>query len=158
MYEHIQYVQMAAETFSVGDKVVGSVGMGGLATALTIGMVAGIKDPKGAGKIRRKLDSTQATVMGVAAGTCYMAAGSIWTVGASVSNGFAQIFTGGGFGTAGMGAVSLLLALVMYFREARPGAAALTGILAAGVWAQAGGIWGLPQALVLTGVHAVGMA
>ncbi|WP_432091039.1 hypothetical protein [Streptomyces sp. NRRL F-5630] len=157
MYEHIQYVQMAAE-FTVGNRVVGSVGMGGLATALTIGMVAGIREPKGKGKLRKKLDSTQASVLGITAGTCYMAAGSIWTVGESISDGFAQVFTGGGFGTAGLGAVSLLLALVMYFREARPGAAAFTGILAAGVWAQAGGIWGLPQALVLTGVHAVGMA
>ncbi|MFB7747668.1 hypothetical protein [Streptomyces sp. NPDC056132] len=154
-----EYVTLAAESFSVGDKIVGSVGMGGLATALTVGMVAGIKDPKGGkGKIRRKLDSNQASIMGVAAGTCYMAAGSIWTVGQSLSNGFAGIFTNGGFGTAGLGGVSLILGAVMYFREARPGAAAFTGILAAGVWAQAGGIWGLPQALVLTGAHAVGMA
>lgn len=155
MYEH---VQLAAEAFSVGDKIVGSVGMGGLASALTVGMVAGIKEPKGAGKIRRKLDSTQASVLGVAAGTCYMGAGSIWTVGEGLSDGFSQIFTNGGFGTAGLGGVSLILAAVMYFREARPGAAAFTGVLSAGVWAQAGGIWGLPQALVLTGVQAMGMA
>ncbi|AZK98790.1 hypothetical protein GTW66_13985 [Streptomyces sp. SID5473] len=155
MYEHIQ---IAAETFSVGDKVVGSVGMGGLATALTVGMVAGIKEPKGAGKIRRKLDSNQASVIGIVAGTCYMGAGSIWTVGEGLSDGFASVFTNGGFGHAGMGAVSLLLGAVMYFREARPAAAAFTGILAAGVWAQSGGIWGLPEALVLTGVQSLGMA
>ncbi|MGK5500510.1 hypothetical protein [Streptomyces sp. URMC 125] len=156
MYEH---VQLAAEAFSVGDKIVGSVGMGGLATALTVGMVAGIKEPKGGkGKIRRKLDSTQASVLGVAAGTCYMGAGSIWTVGEGLADGFASVFTNGGFGHAGLGAVSLVLAAVMYFREARPGAAAFTGVLAAGVWAQAGGIWGLPQALILTGVQAMGMA
>jgi hypothetical protein len=156
MYEHIQ---LAAETFSVGDKIVGSVGMGGLATALTVCMVAGIKEPKGGkGKIRRKLDSAQASGLGVVAGTCYMSAGSIWTVGKGLSDGFASVFTNGGFGTAGLGGVSLLLAAVMYFREARPGAAAFTGVLAAGVWAQAGGIWGLPQALVLTGVQAMGMA
>ncbi|MGW1306503.1 hypothetical protein ACWD5R_43685 [Streptomyces sp. NPDC002514] len=154
VYEHIT---LAAETFSVGDKIVGSVGMGGLATALTVGMVAGIKEPK-KGKIRRKLESNQAAVLGVAAGTCYMGAGSIWTVGESLSSGFAQIFTNGGFGTAGMGAVSLLLGAVLYFREPRPGGAAFLGVLTAGVWAQAGGIWGLPEALVLTGVHAVGMA
>lgn len=155
MYEHIQ---LAAETFNVGDKVVGSVGMGGLATALTVGMVAGIKEPKKGGKIRRKLDSTQASVLGVTAGTCYMSAGSIWTAGGGLSDGFASVFTNGGFGEAGLGGVSLVLGAVMYFREARPGAAAFTGILAAGVWAQAGGIWGLPQALVLTGAHALGMA
>ncbi|MEU5431017.1 hypothetical protein AB0H73_36185 [Streptomyces olivoreticuli] len=155
MYEH---VQLAAEAFSVGDKIVGSVGMGGLATALTVGMVAGIKEPKGKAKIRRKLDSTQATVLGVTAGTCYMGAGSIWTVGKGLSDGFASIFTNGGFGHAGLGAVSLMLGALMYFREARPGAAAFTGVLAAGVWAQAGGIWGLPQALVLTSAQAMGMA
>ena len=52
--------------------------------------------------------------------------------------------------------LSLLLACLMYFRELSPGKAAITGIIAAGVWAQAGGIWGLPQALILTGAHAVG--
>ncbi|MFJ2818305.1 hypothetical protein [Streptomyces sp. NPDC087294] len=156
MIEHIQSVQLAAE-FSVGDRVAGTVGMGGLATALTVVMVAGIKEPK-KGKIRKKLEPNQAAVLGVAAGTCYMTAGSIWTVGGALSDGFAQIFTNGGFGTAGMGAVSLILGAVLYFREMRPGAMAFTGVLAAGVWAQAGGIWGLPQALVLTGVHAAGMA
>jgi len=158
VYEHIQYVQMAAE-FSVGNQIAGTVGMGGLATALTVALVAGTREPKGGkGKIRKRLDSTQAMVLGVTAGTCYMSAGSLWTTGKSLSDGFAQVFTGGGFGSAGLGAVSLILAAIMYFREPRPGAAAFLGILAAGVWAQAGGIWGLPQALILTGTHAVGMA
>lgn len=150
-------VQLAAASFSVGGKIAGSVGMGGLALVLTVIMVAGIKEPKN-GKIRRRLTSNQASILGVAAGTCYMSAGSIWTVSGGLSSGFASIFTNGGFGAAGMGAVSLLLAAVMYFREARPGAAAFTGVLAAGVWAQAGGIWGLPQALVLTGVRALGLS
>ncbi|MEU9237138.1 hypothetical protein [Streptomyces subrutilus] len=153
-----EYFTLAAESFSVGDRIVGTVGMGGLATALTVAMVAGIKEPKKGGKRRRKLESTEASIIGVVAGTCYMGAGSIWVAGESLSDAFAQVFTGGGFGTAGMGSVSLILAAVMYFREARPGAAAFTGVLAAGVWAQAGGIWGLPQALVLTGAHAIGMA
>jgi hypothetical protein len=43
----------------------------------------------------------------------------------------------------------------MYFRELAPGKAAFIGIVAAGVWAQSGGIWGLPQALILTGAHAI---
>jgi hypothetical protein len=160
MYEHIQ---LAAESFNVGGKIAGTVGAGGLATALTVGMVAGIREPKGGGegskkgKIRRKLTSTQASVMGVTAGTFYMTAGSVWTVGKGISDGFAGIFTNGAFGTAGLGAVSLILGAVLYFREPKPGAAAFTGVLTAGVWAQAGGVWGLPQALVLTGAHAVGM-
>ncbi|MFD6415985.1 hypothetical protein [Streptomyces sp. NPDC060194] len=163
---------LAAEAISVdGGRILGSVGAGGIATAITVGLIAGIREPKGAaagpaggapggggkkGRIRRKLTSDQAQWTGVIAGTLYMVAGSLWTVGGQVSDAFASVFTGGGFGTAGMGAVALLLALIMYFRELTPGKAAITGIVAAGVWAQAGGIWGLPEALIITGANAIG--
>jgi len=163
----------AAPAISVeGGRILGTVGAGGIATALTVILVAGIREPKGGGgaagpgggggggkksRIRKRLTSDQAQWTGVAAGTFYMGAGSIWTIGTNVSNAFAGVFTGGGFGTAGMGAVSLGLAALMYFRELAPGKAAFTGIVAAGVWAQAGGIWGLPQALILTGAHAIGV-
>lgn len=156
-----------------GGKILGSVGAGGIALVLTLILWTGIRDPKGGGgagpraegagggggkksRIRKRLTSDQAQWVGVAAGTFYMVAGSIWVVGKNLSDAFASVFTGGGFGTAGMGAVSLLLASIMYFRELSPGKAAVTGIIAAGVWAQAGGIWGLPQALILTGAHAIG--
>lgn len=163
----------AAPTISVeGGKILGSVGAGAIATVLTAVLWLGIRDPKGGGgggapggqgggggkksRIRKRLTSDQAQWTGVAAGTFYMVAGSIWTVGKDLSTAFASVFTNGGFGAAGMGGVSLLLASVMYFRELAPGKAALTGIVAAGVWAQAGGLWGLPQALILTGAQAVG--
>ncbi|MEU2730096.1 hypothetical protein ABZ650_20505 [Streptomyces griseoviridis] len=152
----------AAPAISVeGGRIAGSIGAGGLATALTIIMIVGIREPKGSagggkGRIRKKLTSDQAQWVGITAGTLYMVAGSIWTVGRNLSDAFASVFTNGGFGAAGLGAVSLILAAVLYFREMTPGKAAFTGILAAGVWAQAGGIWGLPQALILTGAHAVG--
>ena len=160
----------AAPAVSVeGGKILGAVGAGAIATVLTLILWIGIRDPKGGGgdgpggkgggkksRIRKRLTSDQAQWTGVAAGTFYMVAGSIWTVGENLSDAFASVFTGGGFGTAGMGGVSLLLASLMYFRELAPGKAAVTGIIAAGVWAQAGGIWGLPQALILTGAQAVG--
>lgn len=161
----------AAPAVSVeGGKILGSVGAGAVATVLTLILWIGIRDPKGGGgggpkgeggggkksRIRKRLTSDQAQWTGVAAGTFYMVAGSIWTVGEDLSDAFASVFTGGGFGTAGMGGVSLLLAALMYFRELAPGKAAVAGIIAAGVWAQAGGIWGLPQALILTGAQAVG--
>ena len=160
----------AAPAVSIeGGKILGSVGAGAIATVLTLILWIGIRDPKGGGggpkgeggggkksRIRKRLTSDQAQWTGVAAGTFYMVAGSIWTVGENLSDAFASVFTGGGFGTAGMGGVSLLLASLMYFRELAPGKAAVTGIIAAGVWAQAGGIWGLPQALILTGAQAVG--
>lgn len=169
MIEHI--VTAAAPAISVeGGRILGSVGAGGIATALTVILIAGIREPKGGGgagpggggggkkgRIRKKLTSDQAQWTGVAAGTFYMTAGSLWTVGKSVSDAFSGMFTNGGFGASGMGGVALLLAGIMYFRELTPGKAAVTGIVAAGVWAQAGGIWGLPQALILTGAHAVGV-
>ncbi len=168
------YTQLiaAAPAISIeGGRILGSVGAGGIATALTVALVAGIREPKGApaaaggapagggkkGRIRKRLSSDQAQWTGVAAGTFYMTAGSIWTIGRNVSDAFAGMFTNGGFGQAGMGAVSLILGALMYFRELSPAKAALTGIVAAGVWAQAGGIWGLPQALILTGAHAIGL-
>ncbi|MEV7389604.1 hypothetical protein [Streptomyces sp. NPDC091215] len=168
----IEHITAAAPAISVeGGRILGTVGAGGIATALTVILVAGIREPKGAAagaapggqggskksRIRKRLTSDQAQWGGVTAGTLYMTAGSIWTIGQNVSTAFATVFTNGGFGAAGMGAVSLGLAGLMYFRELSPGKAALTGILAAGVWAQAGGIWGLPQALILTGAHAIGL-
>lgn len=171
MYEHIM---AAAPGISVeGGKILGSVGAGGIALALTVILIAGIREAKGApaaagpggasagggkkGRIRKRLTSDQAQWTGVAAGTFYMTAGSIWTIGRNLSDAYAGIVTNGGWGQAGMGAASLVLAALMYFRELAPGKAAFIGIVAAGVWAQAGGIWGLPQALILTGGHAIGL-
>ncbi|MFI7293986.1 hypothetical protein [Streptomyces sp. NPDC050121] len=165
----LQHLAAAQEISVEGGRILGTVGAGGIATALTVILVAGIREPKASGgapggggggkksRIRKKLTSDQAQWTGVAAGTLYMTAGSIWTVGGNLSDAFATVFTGGGFGSAGMGAVSLGLAALMYFRELSPGKAAFTGILAAGVWAKAGGLWGLPQALILTGGHALGI-
>ena len=167
----IQYLAAAPAISVEGGKILGSVGAGGIATVLTLILWVGIREPKGGGsggapgaqggggkksRIRRRLTSDQAQSIGIIAGTLYMAAGSIWVVGKNLSDAFASVFTNGGFGSAGMGAVSLILLSVMYFRELSPGKAAITGIVAAGVWAQAGGIWGLPQAVILTGAHAVG--
>jgi hypothetical protein len=155
VYEHVQYVEMAAEAFNMGGRILGSVGAGGLATALTVGMVAGIKEPKAAeggkktGKMRRRMSSDEAAITGLIAGTLYIVAGSIWTVGNEISRGFASIFTDGGFGNAGLGGVSLILTAYLYFRAPRPGWSAFLGILMAGVYAAAGGLWGLPQFLVL---------
>jgi hypothetical protein len=160
----------AAPAVSIeGGRILGSVGAGGIATALTLILWVGIREPKGGGgdgpggkggkksRIRKRLTSDQAQWTGVIAGTLYMVAGSIWVVGKDLSDAFSSVFTNGGFGAAGLGAVSLLFASVMYFRELSPGKGAFTGIVAAGVWAQAGGIWGLPQALILTGAHAIGL-
>lgn len=175
MLEHIAAAAPAvAPAVAIdGGRILGTVGAGGIALALTAALVAGTRGgggsgaaaaagalPSGGGKksrIRKKLTPDQAQWTGVAAGTFYMTAGSIWTIGGQVSDAFSQVFTGGGFGSAGTGAVALILGGTMYFREFSPGKSALLGILAAGVWATAGGIWGLPQALILTGAQAIGL-
>ncbi|KAK1176703.1 hypothetical protein B7755_052155 [Streptomyces sp. NBS 14/10] len=160
MIEHFGEM-LAAPPVGIQGPLLGSVGAGGVAVALTAGLIAGIREPKGGeggkkGKIRKRLTSSQASVMGVSAGTFYMTAGSIWTAGEQVSDSLSRVITDGGFGTAGTGGVSALLAAVMYFREPRPGLAAVIGIVSAGVWASAGGIWGLPQALLLQIADALG--
>ncbi|TXS78679.1 hypothetical protein [Streptomyces sp. sk2.1] len=155
MLEHIETAQALAAGIE-GGKILGSVGSGGLAIGLTAVLVTGIREPKKGGKVRRKLSPTEASVVGVTAGTAYMAAGSIWTTGKDLSEAFSAMFTQGDFGSAGLGGVSLFLAAIMYFREMRPGFAALTGIVAAGVWSQAGGIWGLPESVILTTAGALG--
>lgn len=171
MIEHLIIVAAPAAVSVDGGRILGTVGAGGIATALTVALIAGTRSggaapaaaggaPGGGGKkprIRKKLTSDQAQWTGVAAGTLYMTAGSIWTVGGQVSTAFSQVFTNGGFGAAGSGAVALGLGAVMYFREFSPGKSAILGILAAGVWAEAGGLWGLPKALILTGAHAIGL-
>ncbi|MEW1719796.1 hypothetical protein [Streptomyces sp. NPDC093109] len=160
----LDIITLAAPISIDAGKVLGTVGAGGIALALTGAMIAGIREPKGGdgggkkGKIRKKMTPDQAQWTGIAAGTFYMAAGSIWTVGGQLSEALSSLFTGGGFGEAGTGAVSLLLAAIMYFREMTPGKSAVTGIVTAGVWASAGGIWGIPQALILTGAGALGIA
>jgi hypothetical protein len=166
-----QFISAAPAVTVDNGRILGSVGAGGLALALTVILIAGIREPKGApaaaggapagggkkGRLRKRLTSDQAQWTGVAAGTLYMVAGSIWTIGKNLSDAYAGMVTNGGWGHAGMGAASLVLAALMYFRELAPGKAAFVGIVAAGVWAQSGGIWGLPQALILTGVHAIGL-
>jgi hypothetical protein len=171
--QHIEFITAAAPAITIeGGRILGSVGSGGIATALTVAMIAGIREPKGGGgagaggaptggkkgRIRKKLTPDQAQWTGVAAGTFYMAAGSFWTTAGQLSGAFSELITNGGFGQAGTGAVSLLLAALMYFREMPPGKSAFTGVIAAGVWASAGGIWGIPQALVLTGAGTLGIA
>lgn len=144
MFEHIETAQALAAGIE-GGKILGSVGSGGLAIGLTAVLIAGIREPKKGGKVRRKLTPTEASVVGIAAGTCYMAAGSIWTTGKDLSEAFAGIFTDGDFGATGMGGVALFLGALLYFREMRPGFAAVTGIVTAGVWAQAGGPGDCPR-------------
>lgn len=138
-----------------GAAVFGSIGAGGLALALTVLLVLGCR---GRGKIR--LETGKAKLVGFAAGTAYMAAGAVWanpekfTQQSLAGLGVGQ--SGGPFGTIGMGAIALLLLIIMYFAPLKPGRAGILCILAAIVWATAGGLWALPGDLVGTAFVALG--
>lgn len=171
MIEHLITTAAPAAVSIDGGQILGTVGAGGIATALTVALIAGTRGggaaPAAAGgapgsggkksRIRIRLTSHQALTLGITAGTFYMTAGSFWAVGRQISDAFTGMFTGGGFGPFGVGGVALLLGGLVYFREFSPGKSAALGVLVAGVWAAAGGIWGLPQALILTGAQAIGL-
>lgn len=134
----------------------GSLGAGGLALALTALLILGIR---GRGKVRLSRD--HAAIVGFLAGTAYGAAGSIWaTAPDATRQGLAGLGVGradGPFGTVGLGAVALLLVLWLWFGSPGIRTAGLVGIVAATVFAAAGGIWAIPANLVATGFVSFGL-
>ncbi|RMI44461.1 hypothetical protein EBN88_05310 [Streptomyces triticirhizae] len=154
---------------TIGGKILGTVGAGGIALALTAALVAGIRQPKagGGGKgeggggartaLRHRLTSDQALWTAFCAGTLYAAAGAFWSAPEQVSMSLAQVITDGGFGSAGLGGVALLCGIWVALRKLAPWKAAFMGIFMATIWAAAGGIWGIPKYLIMAGAHAVGI-
>ncbi|MDF3141493.1 MULTISPECIES: hypothetical protein [unclassified Streptomyces] len=151
-------------------RVLGTVGAGGCAFAGTVYLWTGTRPPKskkagvgdGAGggaktKQRRRIDSDEALWAGVATGTFYSAAGSIWSASDQISMSLAQSLTSGDLGAFGLGGVSLAVVALVRNRELAPGWAAITGIFASAVWGASGGIWGIPKWLILTGANAIGL-
>lgn len=140
---------ITAAPASTGGQLLGSLGAGGLALALTVLLILGIK-----GKGKRKLSSTAAMVIAFVAGTMYAGAGGIWAWPAQlISQGLLGVGVGRGdgpFGEVGMGAIATIIAVVIWFAGLRPARSAIVGIIAATVWAAAGGIWIVPSEVVAT--------
>lgn len=137
---------MAAPALA-GGHILGSVGVGGAALAVTVILVLGIR-----GKGKHKLTHEQAGVLGFVAGTLYVSAGQIWADAGSFTNAVTGTISGpnGVFGDAGQGAVALVISAWFWLGKPRPGKGALQGIAAATVFGTAGGIWGIAPALVRT--------
>ncbi|MBA0051942.1 hypothetical protein E0L36_13865 [Streptomyces sp. AJS327] len=142
----------AAETAAgiQGGQVLGTLGAGGAALAITVFLITGIK-----GKHKLKLDADQAAIAGFIAGVLYGAAASVWSTAESVSLGLAQAVKGAGVGNVGMGAVALVLVIVIYGVKLKPRTAALAGIAAASIFAAAGGIWAVLSTTVAHGLNTV---
>ncbi|MGW6459102.1 hypothetical protein ACWF94_24800 [Streptomyces sp. NPDC055078] len=142
---------------ATGGALFGAVGAGGLALALTVLLVLGVK-----GKGRVKLKDNPALIVAFLAGTAFSAAGQIWAnpqkiVGQGLTG--LGVGTGNGpFGNVGLGAVALILLIVMLCAPMTPAVGATLGLIAAFVWPAvgAGTIWAVPAELAAAVLMMVG--
>ncbi|QRV28791.1 hypothetical protein I6J39_16845 [Streptomyces californicus] len=139
-----------------GGAVLGSLGGGGIALALTALLILGVR---GGGRI--KFGAGKAGVCAFLAGTSYVAAGKIWENAERV---VAQGLTGfgvgsdGPFGHVGIGAVALLLLIIMLAAPLGAKSAAVVALIAAFVWPATGDgtIWAIPGQLAAAALMSVG--
>jgi hypothetical protein len=133
-----------------GGQILGTLGASGAALAATVILVLGVK-----GKKKLKFDQMQAAIVGLIAGTLYAAAASIWSMPGSVSKGLAQAVQGGVGGNVGMGAIAVCIVAIIYGANLKPRTSALLGIAAATIFAAAGGIWGIVNTVLGSGLNQV---
>ncbi|MFG3426162.1 hypothetical protein [Streptomyces californicus] len=139
-----------------GGAVLGSLGGGGIALALTALLILGVR---GGGRI--KFGAGKAGVCAFLAGTSYVAAGKIWENAERV---VAQGLTGfgvgsdGPFGHVGIGAVALLLLIIMLAAPLNAKTAAGVSLIAAFVWPATGDgtIWAIPGQLAAAALMSFG--
>ncbi|WP_097933741.1 MULTISPECIES: hypothetical protein [unclassified Streptomyces] len=139
-----------------GGAVLGTLGGGGIALALTALLILGVR---GGGRI--KLGAGKAGVVAFLAGTSYVAAGKIW---ANAERVVAQGLTGfgvgsdGPFGNVGIGAVALLLLIIMVAAPLTAVRAAVVAMIAAFVWPATGDgtIWAIPGQLAAAALMSFG--
>lgn len=135
----------------------GALGAGGLALALTVLLVLGVR---GQGRVR--LRENPAMICGFIAGTAFSAAGAIWSNPERiVGQGLTGLGVGNGdgpFGNVGIGAVSLLLLILMLCWKLNPLRGAVLGLVAAVVWPLAGAstVWALPCELAAASLMMIG--
>lgn len=139
-----------------GGAVLGSLGAGGIALALTVLLILGVR-----GRGRIKLTTGRAGTVAFLAGTSYVAAGKIW---ANAEKVVGQGLTGfgvgsdGPFGHVGIGAVALLLLIFMLAAPLTPVRAAALALLAAFVWPATGDgtLWAVPSQLAAAALMMIG--
>lgn len=135
----------------------GALGAGGLALALTVLLILGVK---GQGKLRLK--ENPALICAFIAGTAFSAAGAIWANPERITrqglSGLGVGTGGGPFGNVGLGAVSLVLLILMLTWKLTPVRGAVLGLIAAVVWPLAGDatVWALPVELASASLMMIG--
>ncbi|WP_181785343.1 hypothetical protein [Streptomyces phytophilus] len=135
----------------------GALGAGGLALALTVLLVLGVR---GQGRVR--LRENPALICGFIAGTAFSAAGAIWSNPERLTQqGLTGLGVGsesGPFGNVGVGAVSLILLILMLCWKLTPVRGAGLGLVAAVVWPLAGSsaVWALPVELAAASLMMIG--
>lgn len=142
-------ITLAAGGFP-GGQILGSLGAGGAALAATFFLIVATK-----GKHKIKLNADQAAIVGLIAGTLYMAAAAVWTAPGNISLGLARALQGGVGGNVGMGAIALLIVIAIYGMKLKPRTAAVLGIAAASIFAAAGGVWGVVHVALASGLNQV---
>ncbi|MFE0689003.1 hypothetical protein ACFV0Z_12755 [Streptomyces xiamenensis] len=124
-------------------EVLGSLGAGGAALALTVVLVLGMK---AAGK-GRQLPWIAVLILSMVAATCYAAAGGLWSLPADLLGSLlGAIGVGGGdgpLGNVGMGAICICVAAWIYWKQMSLKQLAIAGFVMAYVAGRAGGIWGV---------------
>lgn len=144
---------IAADTVLAAGPVLGGAGTAGLALTNGVVLLAGLR-----GSDRVSLDRDKAGFLGIGLGILSSTAD---TVISQLSEGAAQVPTslvqGGAFGNVGLGGVALsLTATIFLFKWQKLIIPAFLGAGAGVIYSQAGGIWGIGQALILKTADAVG--
>lgn len=141
----------AAHAASLQGHILGTLGASGAALASTFLLVSAVK-----GKHKIKLvKQHQIAGLGLVTGTLYATAAGIWNAPTSISNGLAAALQGAPGGTVGMGAVAVILTAIIYGFKLRPAWAAVYGVAAATIYAEAGGIWALGSQVLAAGINQV---
>lgn len=142
---------------STNGAIFGGLGAGGLALALTVLLVLGVK-----GKGRVSLKDNPAMVVGFLSSTAFHAAGQVWShperITAQGLTGLGVGSGGGPFGNVGIGAVALIILIVMLCAPLSPAFGAGLGLIAGFVWPAAGAasIWAVPSELGAAGLMMIG--
>lgn len=116
----------------------GTLYTGGSALIVTAVLILGVR-----GKGEFKFSRLQAAAVGLLAGVLYGATGRLQSAEAGIAPNVQHTLSRGPFGDVGMGAVAIVIVVIIYGTALKPRYTALLGIVAASVFAAAGGVWSM---------------
>jgi hypothetical protein len=143
-------ITIAAQTtegLGTGGKLLGSVGTGSVAIALTLLLILGVR-----GKGAIKLSPTGAFITGFIAPAAYVSAGQMWTVvpesGQALGESMAVGLSDAGLGDVRIAGIALLGTLLLLLIKVTPAGGAWGGLFLSSVFTVAGGIWATMPAIL----------